>query len=342
MGDADDDLLADSIEQLLASCATPQAVRAIEDGASADDLWQAIEVSGYCDALVGEAQGGAGLGLSDVFPILEACGGHALPLPLAQTIAARALLAQAGREPPAGPIALASTPPDGDGAIAVGYGAVARWVLLGDGSMLVLLDARDAQVERVEAGSVDARLRWPAAAFARTALQVESPVELRCVEACLLAAQLSGAMRRVLAVTLRHADERSRSGRPIGRFQAVQEQLSVMGGHVETARMAARMACATHAVVADPLLCALAKARASEAAVRVAGIAHAVHGAIGITDEYDLRLLTRRLHAWRTAAGSESYWNLRIGWALLDSAHASVSDFVRRELSVRPEPLIRA
>lgn len=39
-------------------------------------------------------------------------------------------------------------------------------------------------------------------------------------------------------------------------------------------------------------------------------------GAIGISEEYDLQLLTRRLHEWRLADGSEGYWEDLLG--LLD------------------------
>ena len=331
-----DDLLADSIEQLLAGVATPQAVRDIEGGGAPAVLWSAIEESGFCDALVSEGHGGSGLGLADVFPILEACGRHALPLPLAQTMVARALLASAGHPAPAGSIALATAAGADGAAVLVGYGAVADRVLLADGSRLTLLDTRDAVREPLDEGSIDAWLRWPAGALAKSAIRFESNVDLRSVEACLLAAQMSGAMRQVLLVTLQYANERTQFGRSIGKFQAIQHQLSVMAEHTEAGRMAARMACSTGDVVGSPLLSAVAKARTSEAAVLVASIAHAVHGAIGITEEYDLQLRTRRLHAWRVAAGAESYWHMRVGRALLASRHATVPEFVRHELSAAP------
>ncbi len=324
-----DDLLADSIEQLLAGRCTPPVVREIERGGSTAALWQEIEDSGFCDALTDEANGGAGLGLREVFSVFEACGRHALPLPLAQTMAARAVLAAAGRQPPAGPIALASAPATGL-PIRVAYGAVADWVLLEVGRTLRLLDAREAE-RTGEAGSVDASLRWPEARLA-AAEPFAAPGELRCTEAVLLAAQLSGAMRRLFEATLQYANDRSQFGRSIGKFQAIQHQLSVMAEHTEAARMAARMACATVGSLPEPLAAAMAKARTGEAAVTVAAIAHAVHGAIGITEEYDLQLLTRRLHAWRTAAGSETYWNTRIGRALHASA-ASAPEFVLADLA---------
>jgi hypothetical protein len=47
-----------------------------------------------------------------------------------------------------------------------------------------------------------------------------------------------------------------------------------------------------------------------------------------VTAEYDLQLLTRRLHEWRVAHGSETHWHAYIGAQVLASG-GSMSDFVR-------------
>ena len=65
------------------------------------------------------------------------------------------------------------------------------------------------------------------------------------------------------------------------------------------------------------LRAAVAKARAAEAAEKAVAIAHAVHGAIGVTAEFDLQLLTRRLQEWRGDFGSASTWHAELGRALL-------------------------
>ena len=324
-----DDLLADAIEQLLVGRCTPTEVRAVEGGASPAALWQALEESGFADALVPEAQGGAGLGLKDVLPVFEACGRHVLPLPLAQTLLARSLLARAGQEAPVGSIALAESTPT-RASFVVGYGAVADWLLLADGLRLRLVDLRRAAREPLGDGSVDARLSWPL----EHTLAFASTLDLRAHEALLLAAQMAGSMRHVFEVTLRYANERTQFGRSIGKFQAIQHQLSVMAEHTEAARMAVRLSCATAAVIAAPLACAVAKAVTSSAVVPVTAIAHAVHGAVGITAEYDLQLHTRRLHNWRVAAGSESCWNERVGRALFSQPQMSLPEFVRTQLGV--------
>ena len=60
-----------------------------------------------------------------------------------------------------------------------------------------------------------------------------------------------------------------------------------------------------------------AKVVIAEAASRVSALAHAVHGAMGITQDDELHLFTKRLLRWRVLGGSESYWSQRVGRQLL-------------------------
>jgi acyl-CoA dehydrogenase len=87
-----------------------------------------------------------------------------------------------------------------------------------------------------------------------------------------------------------------------------------------------------------PLRAAAAKARAGEAAERVVAIAHAVHGAIGVTAEYDLQLLTRRLQEWRIDFGAAPYWHAQLGRALLAAPAGTVLDFLLAELAPAASP----
>lgn len=324
-----DDMLGDALDQLLADVSAPAQVRAIEAGGGTTALWRALEESGFADTLVPEAQGGAGLGLRDAFTLFEACGRHVLPLPLAETMLARALLAQGGASTPSGSVAIASSAkPPGSGEIVVNLGAVADWLLLSDGDTLQLFDLKHCEIERATDRSLEARV----SRLGRPDVRVDSRVDLRAQHALILSAQMAGTFRRVLATSLQYANERVQFGRSIGKFQAIQHQLAQMAEHVEAARTAARLGCSTSDVTADPLMCAMAKAATSAAVVPVTGFAHAVHGAIGVTREYDLQLLTRRLHLARVTAGTESHWNERVGRALLSSSQDSLPEFVRTKL----------
>ena len=91
-----DDLFSDAVRQVLAAQVCPAVVRQIEAGGTPAGLWQHIEAAGFADALVPEAQGGAALSLAEVYPVLELCGEYAVPVPLAETLLARAVLASAG------------------------------------------------------------------------------------------------------------------------------------------------------------------------------------------------------------------------------------------------------
>jgi acyl-CoA dehydrogenase len=91
------------------------------------------------------------------------------------------------------------------------------------------------------------------------------------------------------------------------------------------------MGCDAEGAWPKPLRAGMAKARASEAVALVAPLAHAIHGAIGVTAELDLQLYTRRLHDWRADFGSERIWNLAVGRALLASGDSAL-DFMLNEL----------
>jgi acyl-CoA dehydrogenase len=194
-------------------------------------------------------------------------------------------------------------------------------------------------------GSLQAHCCWPAepgdaiVLVPRPAGLPALPAELSWLHAgaLLSAVLMAGAMQRVLEATLAYANQRAQFGKSIGKFQAVQQQLSVMAEQVFAARMAAEIGCATGGIAPHPLRAALAKARASEAAERVVAIAHAVHGAIGVTAEYDLQLYTRRLQEWRGDFGSQAHWHAQMGAALLAAAQTSSAQFLLAEL--RPSAL---
>ncbi|HEV2569353.1 acyl-CoA dehydrogenase family protein [Sphingomonas sp.] len=130
--------------------------------------------------------------------------------------------------------------------------------------------------------------------------------------AVLAAIEMAGIGERLLEMSVEHANQRSQFGKPIGRFQAVQQQLALMAEQVVLVRIAAQGAC-RYGVAPPVSAAAIAKSVASTAAPTIAGIAHAVHGAIGITAEFPLHRLTARLHALRMAHGSEGYWNAKLG-----------------------------
>ncbi|NUU39079.1 acyl-CoA dehydrogenase family protein [Pseudomonas sp. C2B4] len=325
-------MFTEAIEKILTDLCTPAWVRAVESGDDARELWRVLEDGGFLELLTPEVADGAGLSLAALFPILLAFGRHALPVPAAQSIAARALLRDCPHRLPAGMVALAGTAwQQADGGLCaprVAYGLLADFALVNLGGELLLLDCRQArrQAEGVHASQY-ATLYWPQESLA--AAVGSNGEEVRLFSAAIHAAAMAGAMERVLDMTLEYCNDRVQFGKAIGKFQAVQHQLSVMAEQVAAARIAAELAFAGAAQVPDLIPVAIAKARTSMAVPQVTATAHALFGAIGVTEELDLQLFTRRLHQWRMSEGSEAYWNGLVGQAFLTRPNIGASEFVR-------------
>lgn len=325
--------IVEPFESLLADACTPQVVRAIERGGAATALWEAVDASGFVDALVTEAQGGFDLALPQVFGLLLAAGRNVLPVPFGHTLFARSALAQAGADVPRGPIAIASRADEEDGRIvcrSTPFAATAEWIVAPLRDRWLLLPKAQARITPSGIqGSLNADLEWDSAHSA--AFASRTPVAWHHAGAVAAAASIAGALERAFEMTLQFANDRVQFGRSIVKFQAIQHQLAVMAENVAAARMAAEMGCDADAAWPKPLRAAMAKARTSEAAALVAPMAHAIHGAIGVTAELDLQLYTRRIHDWRADFGSERIWNTAVGRALLASGDSTL-DFMRTEL----------
>jgi acetyl-CoA C-acetyltransferase len=328
----------DPFERALAQICSDERIRAIEAGAQGVDaaaLWSEVDALGFTDALVACEQGGAGMSLAQAEPLLAAAGRAGLPHPFGETMVARALLAGAGQAPGNGCIAIACAQPDRGDAIEcreVPGARLARHVLVHWRDAWLLMPSDQA---RIQAGSYrprsSASLRWESA---RQAVFRCGSTGASAQPYCgaVHAAAMAGAMERVLDLSVTYANDRRQFGRAIGQFQAVQQDLAVMAEQAGSAAFAARIGCNAPCAEPDPLRAATAKLRACEAALRVATLAHAVFGAIGITEEHVLGVFTTRLHEWRSAAGTESACADRIGRSLLQSGQ-SLAAFMQVSLA---------
>jgi alkylation response protein AidB-like acyl-CoA dehydrogenase len=123
------------------------------------------------------------------------------------------------------------------------------------------------------------------------------------------AAEMLGAARRCLDMSVEYAKVREQFGQPIGSFQAVRHACAEMLVDVEQAHGATYYAAwALDADAEDAALAAsVAKAYVGDAARRVCGDAIQVHGGIGFTWEYDLQLYFKRAKALETTYGDGDY-----------------------------------
>jgi acyl-CoA dehydrogenase len=155
--------------------------------------------------------------------------------------------------------------------------------------------------------------------------------------AMLRASQIAGALRRVLEMSLDYANTRQQFGRPIGKFQAIQQSLAQLAAEAAAADVAAATAWRaidkSEAALSNAgFEAAVAKIRCGEAARVGAAIAHQVHGAIGATDEHMLHYFTRRLWSWRQEFGGDSFWAERLGRLALKEPGAALWPLITREI----------
>ena len=125
---------------------------------------------------------------------------------------------------------------------------------------------------------------------------------------------MAGGLDYLLTQSVEYANDRKQFGRPIGKFQAVQQQLAVLATQAAAAGAIAAHACERAGETDDPgFEVAVAKTRIDEAVNLSTSISHQVHGAIGFTYEHGLHLVTRRLWSWRAEYGSGRSWAARLG-----------------------------
>jgi alkylation response protein AidB-like acyl-CoA dehydrogenase len=322
-------LVFDAAERLFADLATPAVVNAAEVGTWPGTLWDAVASAGFLDAL---GDGAKLDGLANAAAVLHAAGRYAVPLPIADTMLARWLLKRARMTAPVGPLALIVESGDvrldlrraRDGwhlsceVNAVPWARLADALVVVRGDQIVLArkgefaadDGRNLAGEPADTVSIDRD--FPGAAVGSTPEGADAVAAYR-LGALLRAAEMAGALEAALQLAVTYANDRVQFGRPIGKFQAIQQELALAAEQVAAAGVAASASVAGAAAGDLAFAAASAKLRAGEAAGKVADIVHQVHGAIGFTHEHRLHHLTRRLWSWRDEFGHENFWAVELG-----------------------------
>src|ERR1700724_1292399 len=107
MDDSSDNIIVDTATRIFQDLCEPATVNDAEQGVWPKALWDALEESGLPLAWVPDDLGGAGATMADGFAVLRVAGRFAAPVPLAETLMAGWLLAQAGISAPVGPMTVA-------------------------------------------------------------------------------------------------------------------------------------------------------------------------------------------------------------------------------------------
>ena len=345
-------ILLDTANRLFAEHFTAAELHRAAHGEWLADKWRLLEEFGLPLVLVGGADGDLGLTTEEGLALLRTAARFAVPLPLAETAFANHLLDLAGLTPAEGPASVAPVwardvlrlEPAENGyrltgsAHAVPWGRAAQTIVT-----VAELEGRP-HIAAVPAGGWTlaeqghgiAGLPADRLDFAATlpservrVLGDELPASvIRNGGAALRSIAIAGALQKILEITIAYVGERSQFGRTLSKFQVIQHDLARIAAQSVAAGAAADLAAEAFAGGFDTLRIAAAKARAGEAAGIAAPLAHQLHGAIGVTEEYRLHYFTRQLWASRDDFGSEREWNAVIGRAALQQGAAGLWPFV--------------
>ena len=326
-------LILDTAERMFRDLSKSTVVDAAEKGEWPAYLWNAIAEAGLDRAAVPEDLGGAGTSLADGLAVIRVAGRYAAPIPLAEAVLAGLLLSRVGVAVPEGPLTVVPARKlglerDGGGWKLSGTAGQVPWAGQSRGIVVLASDGTGDYITCVDPSACDIKSGKSIAGeprdtvtFDGVALDVDavfpagdgaSEDAILILGAAIRSLQMAGALEAILQLSAKYSMDRVQFGRPIAKFQAVQQSLAVAASEVAAAGMAAEMAMEA-AESGAWLEVAVAKSRVGEAAGKAAELAHQVHGAIGFTHEYNLHHFTRRLWTWRDDFGGESYWEGRIG-----------------------------
>jgi len=351
--DAEQLQFAEALHDQLAAADVPAVARqwAAGDRKRGQALWYSLAEAGVAALAVPQQWDGLGAHPADLVIACEELGHHAMPGPIAESLAAvpkllaslaasdaglaaEAAAADQGGRPPLAPrqeridgwlrqlaagelIGTLAWPP------LLPYAAdaeLAGLVLLAGQDSVQLAEVSSAQ-RSVHAGRLVCAVAGnePLAAGPAAAHAVQQAFEFGALAS---AAQLLGAGRALLDCAAAHAAQRTQFGSPVGSFQAVKHQLANVLIALEFARpllFAAAVALADDPAGA-PRDVSAAKVACTDAARLAARVALQVHGAIGYTAEHDLSLWLTLVRAVSPAWGSQRWHRARVLAALAGPA----------------------
>jgi alkylation response protein AidB-like acyl-CoA dehydrogenase len=310
------------LHEMLADADVPGAARRWASGDLAPGLavWRRLADLGVTALAVPEKQGGLGASPLDLVVACEELGHHAVPGPVAESLAAGPVLLGALAE--AGPASCGewlARLAAGDLIVTLAAPPCVPLAADTEAAGLVLF-AEDGVVGRAGAGatfrSVDRSRSLTEVHRGPVLANGAAGAVARALDFGALAcsAQLLGAGRALLEASVRHAGVRVQFGRPVGVFQAVKHRLADVAIGLEFARPlleAAGVALAGGEPTAGRDVSA-AKVACAEAAYRAARAALQVHGAIGYTAEHELSRFLLQVRALVPAWGTSAEHRARV------------------------------
>lgn len=345
------EMVVEVVEKVFKDKIEKETVDLLEDNQWAENIWQVLLENELHNVAVSEEEGGAGGDIEDLLALYELVGKYAAPVPFIEHTLANFLLQYVGAKgneqlttySVTAPLTLADNTLQGTLKHVAWAKYAEQLVALakeGEQTYLVVVNVADAQ--RIDSTNLAAEPRATLVfekvkAFPKYALTTEQQTQLTKFVTAASVSKMLGALTTAFHLSVQFSKEREQFGRPIHRFQLVQQHLAILAGEETLMAVATANMQALLAENKERNEVAYARLRMDEASRIVATSAHQVHAAIGVTHEHRLHQFTRRLWAWRDEDFTASYWKKQLAkdaltskldlWeslTLFDEAHAHV------------------
>lgn len=305
--------LRDMLEDFFATEVTPVVVEEAERaGTYAAAVWKKAESLDLPWIGIDEEHGGAGGSLADLVTLIGEAARRATPAPFVEHHLAAWLVAQAGLDRIEGPLAVAGLAEpvevSGDRLTAtipdVPWAAEANAVVVlakqAGADVIAVLRPADFTLEP----HTDIDGTPNPTVVASDAPVVVAPLSVTVEDvtrraALLRSAVLAGLTRAMFELTQDYVAERHQFGKPVGSFQSVQLHVVTLAQAAAMSQLCVDRAAGALAIGGGEFEVLSTSAVTSQNAVQAARSAHQAHGAIGMTREYTLQFLTRRVQTWR-------------------------------------------
>lgn len=289
-------------------------------------IWSEVSALGLPDVLVPEERGGFGGNWSDAGEVFQALGRFTLPLPIGENILARHWLDGLEARIPSGLgifvfDRMSSRKLDAGHILSAPMADQVEWILSVSGDQWKLLSLSSSQI--ISNNQLDRQAEFLIPMEQLDALEQGSSAGISDrffhQAALLRACQMAGAITAMLDMTIDHVQQREQFGAPLSKLQAVQQEVALLAEDQAAVSCAVASACQALTVGDATMEIAIAKWKANEASARASRIAHQLHGAIGITQEYPLHRYSQNATRWRSDFGNERYWLDRLAAFVLSN-----------------------
>ena len=329
------ELILDVVEKMFKDHVEKETVDLLEEGKWASELWSILQNNEMLNVAVADQHGGADGDVDDLFSLYRLIGKYAVPVPFVEHTLANYLLEFVGLTPSM----------KNNTVIMDELQALDVKETLVSGSLnnvpwarhveeLVTLAKSENELYVVKLSLINSSIvpQTNLAAEPRDHVTVkEQPIieqvlikedqliKMKKLITAANVATMSGAIEKAYRLTIRYSKEREQFGRPIHRFQLVQQHIALLAGEAALTEASFDNMLKALAEDRENNEVAFARLRIDESSKLVATSAHQVHAAIGVTHEHSLHHYTRRLWAWRDEGDTALYWKQELSKKLLQS-----------------------